>query len=149
VLGAMSNVLAMNVSYDVSVKMLAGHLLLMSMILLIPDIGRLTRIFVLNRGSLPTALPAFVDVPRRARALGIVTGLYATYAIGTIVWGNVTLGSNAHSGTPSALTGVYDVESFARNGSAITDARDSTRWDRVAIEATGFTTIRFSGDRSA
>ena len=37
VFAVMSNVLAMNLSYDVSVKLLAGHLVLMSVILLAPD----------------------------------------------------------------------------------------------------------------
>ena len=148
VVGVMSNVLAMNISYDVSVKMLAGHLLLMSVILLAPDLARLTRMFVLNRATTPVSLPPLVADARRSRWLGYAGAAYVTYAVGTVVWDSASLGARAHSGRPSPLTGIYDVESISKNGLARNGASDPSRWNRVAIESTGFMTIQFADDRT-
>jgi hypothetical protein len=148
VFAAMSNVLAMNVSYDVSVKMLAGHLLLMSAILLAPELPRLVSFFVLNRPTEAVPVPAFVGDLRRARWLAAVGSLYAVYAVGTVVWTNVSLGAYAHSGQPAPLAGIYDVESLGQSALQVTSGSDGGRWHRVAIEPTGFMTIRFSDDRT-
>lgn len=146
VFAAMSNVLAMNVSYDVSVKMLAGHLVLMSAILLAPEVPRLASIFVLNRPTQAVPLTQLVADPRRARWLYATATLYAAYAVGTVVWTNVSLGALAHSGQPVPLAGIYDVESLAKNGRAVTGASDPERWHRVTIEPTGFMTILLPND---
>jgi len=148
VFAVMSNVLAMNVSYDVSVKMLAGHLVLMSAILLAPEVPRLASVFLLNRPTQAVPMLPLVTGRQRARWLGAIATLYAAYAVGTVVWTNVSLGAHAHSGRPAPLAGIYEVDSLARNGLAITKASDPGRWNRVTIEPTGFMTIRLSDDRS-
>jgi uncharacterized membrane protein YphA (DoxX/SURF4 family) len=148
VFGVMSNVLAMNLSYDVSVKLLAGHLVLMSVILFAPDAARLIRVFALNRATTPVLLPQLVSDPRRSRRLGYVGAAYVAYAVGTVVWDNVSLGARAHSGQPAPVTGLYDVESISRNGVAIGRASDPSRWNRVAIESTGFMKIQFPDERT-
>ncbi len=148
VFAVMSNVLAMNVSYDVSVKLLAAHLVLMSAILLAPELPRLAGIFVLNRPAQAVPMPSLVADPTRARWLAATGTLYAAYAVVTVVWTNVSLGAHAHSGQPAPLAGIYDVDALSRNGVAITRASDSSRWNRVTIEPTGFMTILLSNDRS-
>jgi hypothetical protein len=148
VFAVMSNVLAMNVSYDVSVKLLAAHLVLMSAILLAPELPRLAGVFVLNRPTQAVPMPPLVTDPKRARWLSATGTMYAAYAVGTVVWTNVSLGAHAHSGQPAPLAGIYDVESLSRNGLAITRAADPGRWNRVAIEPTGFMTILLSDDRN-
>jgi hypothetical protein len=147
VFAAMSNVLAMNLAYDVSVKMLAGHLVLMSAILLVPDLGRLTRVFVLNRAVVPAPMPSLVANERLSRIVRVAAVCYAVYGVADVVWHDVSVGTSAHAGPASALAGIYDVESLTRNGRSITDASDTTRWNRVAIETSGFMTIQLSGDR--
>jgi uncharacterized membrane protein YphA (DoxX/SURF4 family) len=148
VFGVMSNVLAMNLSYDVSVKLLAGHLLLMSAILLAPDAARLIRLFVLNRATTPVSLPPLVSDAWRSRWLRYAGAAYVAYAVGTVAWISLSLGAHAHSGRPTSLTGIYDVESISRNGVVINGASDPRRWTRVAIESTGFMTIQFPDDRT-
>jgi uncharacterized membrane protein YphA (DoxX/SURF4 family) len=147
VLAAMSNVLAMNLAYDVSVKMMAGHLVLMAAILLLPDVRRLGNVLVLNRTAWPAQMPALVDNPRLSRTLAVAAVVYAAYGVGSIVWYDVSLGAQIHSGPHTPLAGIFDVESLTRNGRSVTDASDTTRWSRVAIETTGFMTVQLAGDR--
>jgi hypothetical protein len=47
--GVMSNVVALNFSYDVPVKLYSSHLLAMALFLLLPDGRRIANFFVLNR----------------------------------------------------------------------------------------------------
>lgn len=53
---AMGNVVALNFCYDVPVKLMSSHLLLMAILLAAPDLGRLADIFLLNRSASPAAL---------------------------------------------------------------------------------------------
>ncbi|HET9225635.1 MAG TPA: hypothetical protein VFR31_03145, partial [Thermoanaerobaculia bacterium] len=48
-IGVMSNVVMLNLSYDVPVKLYSSHLLLMAVFLAVPDLKRLASLFVWNR----------------------------------------------------------------------------------------------------
>ena len=52
-LGAMANVFALDMSYDVPVKLGSLHYLLMAMFLLAPEAHRLINVFILNRPAAP------------------------------------------------------------------------------------------------
>jgi hypothetical protein len=54
--GVLSNVVALNFSYDVPVKLFSSHLLGMALFLLIPDARRLVNVFFLNRPTQPVPL---------------------------------------------------------------------------------------------
>ena len=56
VIGVMSNVVMLNFSYDVPVKLGSLHLLFLALFLLAPDLGRLANLLVLNRPTEPVAL---------------------------------------------------------------------------------------------
>lgn len=55
-LGVMTNVMMLNYCYDVPVKLLSTHLVVMSIMVLMPDFIRLTNLFVLNRAAAPAFL---------------------------------------------------------------------------------------------
>lgn len=73
VAGVMANVVALNFTYDVPVKLYSSHLLLSAVLLLAPDASRLLGMFVLNRATRPRhdvlRLPAWT----RAVKLGFVS----------------------------------------------------------------------------
>ncbi len=48
-IGVMSNVVMLNLSYDVPVKLYSSHLLLIAVFLVLPDLGRLANLLVWNR----------------------------------------------------------------------------------------------------
>jgi hypothetical protein len=54
--GAALQVFLLNMCYDVPVKLMSGHLLLMALTLIVPDVPRLFRWFVLNRPTEPRPL---------------------------------------------------------------------------------------------
>jgi hypothetical protein len=73
--GAVSQVFLLNMCYDVPVKLMSGHLLLMALTLIAPDVPRLAAFFVLGRPAAPrpaTPLFAWRRLDRAARVLGAV-----------------------------------------------------------------------------
>ncbi len=145
--GALGHVAALNLSYDVSVKIWSMNLLALTLVLVVPDLRRLTHVLVLNRSSVAAE---FSPLFRRAKTNRIA------FRIGMICLA-ITLGfravgllngrGQAYNRTPVALYGIYDVESFTSNGALLppllTDAR---RWRRVVIERSGLASIRRMND---
>jgi hypothetical protein len=73
-IGAMINVLMLNLCYDVPVKLFSFHLLLMAVFLTLRDLARLADLFLFNRQVEARAedRPLFAS-PRRNRIAGIAT----------------------------------------------------------------------------
>ncbi|HEY1377224.1 MAG TPA: hypothetical protein VGF55_10545, partial [Gemmataceae bacterium] len=74
--GATLQVFLLNMCYDVPVKLMSGHLVLMALTLIAPDVPRLAAFFVLGRPVAPRpATPLFgrwLRLDRAARVLGVV-----------------------------------------------------------------------------
>jgi uncharacterized membrane protein YphA (DoxX/SURF4 family) len=136
--GVMANVVALNFFYDVPVKLFSSHLLLMVVFLLVPESRRLVELLVLNRPTQPRALERPFALSRRVEwGLRGVKALF----IGWLVYGVVDtrLESRRMWGADvprPALYGLYQVESFTRDGQTLPPLLgDRTRWRTVAINS--------------
>jgi hypothetical protein len=137
-LGAMANVFMLNMSYDVPVKLYSFHLLLLSIFLLLPDLERLARFFVLHR-----AVEARKPELRFSRRWVNYTLIIAQLAFGFFIAGQALYQSykQRHSvlagdyAAPAALHGPWSVDEFTVNGQArpqlITDA---ALWQKVIFD---------------
>jgi uncharacterized membrane protein YphA (DoxX/SURF4 family) len=145
ILGVMTNVVMLNFSYDVPVKLLSLHLLVMAVILMAPDARGLADLLVLHR---PAAPRPFAWVPKRAGARWarrivktlVVGGLIAMYLRGSVEaveeWGD-------HAPKPSTY-GSYDVETQTREGKLVPPLlTDPTRF------RSGFIDVSFGGLRTS
>ena len=75
VAAAMGNVAMLNFSYDVPVKLYSSHLFALAVLLLLPDIPRLRRVFLTNESTRPAQLrKPFTSVWRNRAAL-VVKGI--------------------------------------------------------------------------
>jgi hypothetical protein len=134
-IGVMSHVVALNLSYDVPVKLYSLHLLAMGIFLTLPDLRRLLDLLVLNR---PVAAVAFRPPRARFRRTALVAQavlvaaysgylLYQSYDASKNQWGNLS--------TRPPFYGVWTVLELEVDGVArpplLTDA---TRWRRVVFE---------------
>jgi hypothetical protein len=136
VVGVMSNVVMLNFCYDVPVKLLSMHLLLMAVFLLLPDLRRLANVLVLNRPTEPVPLRVpFQSVwmergSRAAKALFIAALLFL---MAKSEWEGLTeYGDNK---VRPALYGIYDVESFTRNGEVVPPlTTDASRWRALLVD---------------
>ena len=66
----MIEIFALNMTYDVPVKLFSFHLILMSLILLAPDFSRLVAFFFLGRDVKPPSQP-HLFVTRRANRIAL------------------------------------------------------------------------------
>jgi len=146
-IAALSNVVMIDLSYDVSVKLWSMHLLLLASVLVLPDLGRLANMLVLNRPVERVAYPPLIARPLLARFT------YGAAMAGVVftMFARVTDSIKGHRammfGPRNALYGIYNVESFARNGTMLPPLlTDSTRWRQLVIERSGMASVRLMND---
>ncbi len=133
---AMTNVFILNMCYDVPVKIYSLNLLLMAVFLLLPEFGRLTQVFVLNRIAAPV-IPQPIFNRSSAK-----TGLLA-FQLALLLWvtGDVLYqGWSAYrqygdASPKPALYGIYAVDEFTLDGQLRPPIfSDASRWRRVIFE---------------
>jgi uncharacterized membrane protein YphA (DoxX/SURF4 family) len=137
------NIVAMNYSYDIPVKLLSTHMLLMAIVLLSGDIRRVVDFFILNK-AVPSVdyIPTFTTPPgiwarRLLKAAVIIFVLYANIS------GALKSNKKYGEGAPLApLHGIYEVETFIKNNDTLPPlTTDSLRWKRMLIEWPGYARV--------
>lgn len=133
--GAMANVVALNYSYDVSVKIYSTLLLLEALVLIAPDARRLLDWFVFNLAAGPRAdRPLFRKRALETASLVVRTLLVAWFTVFTFQW-VVDTSPLAGLDQHSPLRGVWEVNELTDNGAARPPlTTDTTRWRRVVFD---------------
>jgi uncharacterized membrane protein YphA (DoxX/SURF4 family) len=141
--GMMSNVLLLNLAYDVPRKIYSVHLILICLFLLLPDFRRLTNVFLLNRRADPVVeTPLFKDKQFNFAALL----LQLAFAVLVVF----LTGKEAHLDSvraathlPTPIRGIWSVEEFTMDGvlhpAMLTDTE---RWNRVIFDNADLLTIQ-------
>jgi hypothetical protein len=146
---AMANVLALNVAYDVEVKLFAVQLLLMSAFLLLPDLPRIASVFILNRDTPPRERPRLFTRRSLTRAGAVLPLVLAVTFITLTVATEKAI--DAKYGAPAPETvpfyGIWDVEEFVLDGDLLPPlTNDEVRWQRVIFDAREYLYVqRMSG----
>jgi uncharacterized membrane protein YphA (DoxX/SURF4 family) len=135
-LADMVQVFMLNMTYDVPVKLLSFHLILLSLFLLAPDLERLANFFVLNRATEPSApIPLFTG--RRANRIAFA----AQILLGVWLLGMNAYGSRVNwyvyggARPKSPLYGIWEVEQQLVDGQPRSPLlNDYGRWRRVIFD---------------
>jgi hypothetical protein len=133
--GAMANVVALNYSYDVSVKIYSTLLLLEAIVLAAPDVRRLLDLFLFNRAvGAREERPLFRGRALRTGALVVRTLLVAWFIV--FSFDDVVETSKlAGLDQQSPLRGVWEVNELTDNGVARPPlTTDATRWRRAVFD---------------
>ena len=133
---AMTNVVLLNFSYDVPVKLYSSHLLAMALFLALPDLRRLANLFVLNRPVEPADhRPLFARRGLHYGALVFRTVFVAGFAalvVYAIYDSYKTYGSPTQK---SPFYGVWNVDELVVDGQARPPlVTDGSRWRRVVFD---------------
>jgi len=151
-LAAATQVFALNMTFDIGLKLISFHLMLLAVVLLAPDLRRLTDLLVWNR----TAMPRH-DVPLARTMRGQRIAFAAQLAIGVSLLAmytaaNVRFWHVGGGGRPrSALYGIWDIEQMSVDGvtqPAILNDYDR-RWRRVIFDAPAAITFQRTDDSFA
>lgn len=116
-LADMTQVFLLNMTYDVPVKLFSFHLLVMSLVLLAPDLGRLYRFLLLRRATEAAEEPALFR-SRRANRIALAA---------QVVFGLLLVAGNAYGGwrnwfqygggrEKSPLYGIWDIRKVTVTG---------------------------------
>ena len=108
-------VFVLNMTYQVPVKLFSFHLLLMSLLLLTPEVRRLADFFLLNRAAEPSTQVRLFSTPRANRialAVQIVFGIWLLGISAHISW----TFWHADRALKSPLYGIWDVDQLSIDG---------------------------------
>jgi hypothetical protein len=133
-------VFALNMTFDVPVKLLAFHLILMSLVLLAPEASRLANVLVLNRTAGPSARPTLVRARRAMRIAVALQLVFGAYLVGLYLYGDARRWKQAGGGAPKPpLYGIWNVDEMSIDGHTRSPlVTDYDRWRRVVFQtATG------------
>ncbi|MEV6280229.1 DoxX family protein [Nocardia sp. NPDC051832] len=145
-----AQILLLNLTFDIPEKLLAAHLLLISLLLLAPYLRRLADVLVLQRGCAPLRQPALFTEHRRNRiTIWVVAAIGLWVALGSgydrwIVWHE----QSGAASPKSELYGIWDVHDFTLDGRPIPPlTTDETRWRRLVFDDPQAATYqRMNGD---
>ncbi|HEX4459365.1 MAG TPA: hypothetical protein VIA18_15405 [Polyangia bacterium] len=135
VMAVMTNVVMLNFCYDVPVKLLSSHLLLLGVWLLLPDAKRLVDVLILHRPTTPS-----LKLWRPASTRGVWARRIVKYGLLAFLGFQFIHGSikamksyGDHAPKPKEF-GAYEVEQFIRRGKLVEQRLDDPkRWRFVAI----------------
>src|SRR5580698_3678214 len=135
-LADMIQVFMLNMTYDVPVKLLSFHLILISLFLLALDFQRLADFFFSNRTVRPSTQPQLFTKPRAnsiAFAAQIVLGVWL---LGTAVYGGWTDWHTYGGGhAKSPLYGIWNVDELSIDGQLRSPLLiDYDRWRRAVFD---------------
>ncbi|CAM3923860.1 hypothetical protein [Smaragdicoccus niigatensis] len=123
----MTQVFVLNMTYDIRLKSVSSHLLLLSLFLLAPHVRRLTAVLLSDK-AIPASVRHPFGVSRRAVAIQVLVGLALLGAISGQQW------QQWNRPTP-ALYGIWQVHRFSLEGYQREPLlTDHLRWRRVVVD---------------
>lgn len=142
-IGVLSNVVALNFSYDVPVKLYSSQLLAMAIFVLLPDLRRLAHFFILNRPTENVTEQPLFRRPAWQRTALVVASLFLIAVVGTSLYQSYDQ-RRMYLGQRSPLYGVWEVEEFNLKQTAPTAS--AQRWRRIIFDSPIRLTVRTTTD---
>jgi hypothetical protein len=137
-LADMINVFALNMTYDVPLKVITFHLILLALFLLAPEFSRMADLFFRDRPVGASAHPPLFANPSSNRLAIAVQVVFGVYLLCMFTYLNVGYWYALGGGSPkSPLYGIWNVEELAIDGQvrpALLNDYDR-RWRRVLFDS--------------
>jgi uncharacterized membrane protein YphA (DoxX/SURF4 family) len=142
-LADMTYVFALNMSYDVPVKLLSFNLILLSLFLLAPQARRLAEFFLLDRAVEPAPGNSLFRTLRANRIALAVQAVFALWLIGINIYSARTDWRTFGGGAPKpALYGIWNVDQFTTDGQPRPPLlSDQARWRRIIFDRYDLATL--------
>jgi hypothetical protein len=147
-IGVLSNIVMLNFSYDVPVKLYSLHLLAMALFLAAPDARRLIDLLLLGRGVKPMEFRPFLGRIWLHRGVLLLRTALVVGMIGLSLYGaHESLTKFGDLAPKSPLLGIWNVEEFESDGKDRPPlVADGTRWRRVIFDYPGVFAVQLMSD---
>lgn len=142
------NILAINLFFDVPVKLFSAVLLLMALFIIAWEAKKLLNFFILNKPTASSIYPVLFKKKWMRIVKWSVRGLVIGYFFFAGIAGGLQ-GQKAYGDKRKkpVLYGLYDAELFVQNKDTIPPlATDGTRWKNLVIEREKMATIKMMND---
>jgi hypothetical protein len=145
--GVLVNIVAMNFCYDVPVKLLSSHLLAMAVFLILPDLGRLRNLLVLNRRVEPVPLQPLFRRRWLHRSALVLRAVFLLGYAGFALYQSWTVMHEYGDLAPKPpLHGIWNVDDFVVDGTPRPPLlTDEIRWRRMIFSRSGSMVIQSMG----
>ena len=145
-IAVLANVVVLNFTYDVPVKLYSAQLLIAAVVLAWPEFRRLFDVLVRNVATHPRSVTTLFAGPRAAwgRIIGAVA---VALCVAFTLWQVRSEFAEQPAQQSSPLFGAWDVAYLARAG-RVAPHDDPTRWRRLAFTSYGFGSVRLESDSS-
>jgi hypothetical protein len=151
-LAAVGHVFILNMTYDIGLKLISFHLVLMALVLLAPDFRRLANLFIFNRAAGPSTQAELFRSVRANRIAIAAQVLLGVYLLSVQADANWVYWYEQGAGRPkSVLYGIWNVDQIEVDGRAqpaILNDYDR-RWRRVIFDAPDAMTFQRTDDSFA
>ena len=141
---SMGQVFLMNMAFDVPVKILSSHLLLISLVLLAPHLRRLADVLVLQRSSGPVHTPHLFTGQRADRVATVVQvglGIWVSIGLACVGWQSWHEYGDGRPKPP--LYGIWAVSEFSVDGRVAAPlSTDPFRWSHLVFDRPGMATFQ-------
>lgn len=144
----MVQVFVLNMTYDVPVKLLSFHLIVMSLLFLAPNIRQLFNLFFRSQpASLASSEPLFQSL-RANRIARVVLAALWLWMIGNYTYSDWDGWRLYGPGAPqSALAGIWSIQQLAIDGqSQSLVVNNSDQWRRITFDAVNWAHIQHMDD---
>lgn len=132
-----TQIFALNMMYDVPVKLFSLHLMILSLVLLAPDVRRLFRVMVLRRGVEDAPEPPLTRRVWLRRGLAALQVVFGAWLIFSSYHGTMQSYATFGAGAPKPpLYGIWDIERMEIDGVERAPlVTDYDRWRRMVIQS--------------
>ena len=144
-LADLTEVFVLNMTYNVQVKLLSFHLILMTLFLLTPEAPRLVNFFLLDRRVDPSTQPPLFSTHHANRWATAIQIAYGAYLIAMLLYSSWTMWYAFGDGrVKSPLYGIWNVDQFVVDGRLHPPlVTDESRWRRLIFDFS--TSVNFQG----
>ena len=143
--GVLVNVVMLNFSYDVPVKLFSSHLLALAVFLAAPEFRRLANVFLLNRTAEPAVIRPLFERERLNRAALVLRMLFLAAVVGLSLYQSYQTRRSLSQRSP--LYGVWEVEEFSEGGELRPPlTTDQSRWRRVIFDRPTVLAVQTMGE---
>ena len=143
-IAVLGNIVMLNFSYDVPVKLYSAQLLVEALFLTLPDLRRLGDMFLLNRRVAPAAdRPLFRRAGLHRGALALRTGLVVLF----VVFSLADAYDSGRDAKQPQLYGIWNVDELTADGRVLPPSvADASRWRRMIFDFPGMMSIQTMDD---
>ena len=136
-IGIMTNVLALNLGYDVPVKLISFNFILIACFIVLPDLGRLINFFVLNRRVEPAPeQPLFRRKWLNWTAIGLQIAFGVVLFSYNLYRDNLRMERAARTRAAVPIYGIWSVNEFKVDGQVQPPLlTDRNRWQSLIVES--------------